>query len=364
MANPATNRLFGVDPLEITSETRFVWTSVHNAAFAAFTRTPEWTGTVPKTQVRLGGLLRQLGLQPFLGVVNRHGDSLRVIIEGKVLAKLRRTARGNRVGEDVRDQQEIIPEAVGRDEEAVARPAAARHPEHRVPVHQPAGRIPAPAPEDHEAGDRVRNADPVHARLDVHIPHLPPGQGCPIIISPNFNIDVESRSSYSADGTSSQLAQHHQHNKNHNKPSTPHQPDTKHLSSPPSTTATATTTTTPRLRPNEIGHFDPHHPDPGGHGGVRTGKRLVFVDMRAWFCHMDALCARGGWADTERRILELFPQLLAGAALRWWRCELSRRKRRALVAGGLRGVLGEMRDRFLPLGGRRKRESVVEKGLR
>lgn len=62
--------------------------------FAAFVRGAEWTSANPKSRCPLASLLRDLGLDPFLAVVNvATGQALRPIVEKKVRDKLYRVSR-------------------------------------------------------------------------------------------------------------------------------------------------------------------------------------------------------------------------------------------------------------------------------
>ncbi|KAK3686256.1 hypothetical protein B0T22DRAFT_518903 [Podospora appendiculata] len=105
----------------------------------------------------------------------------------------------------------------------------------------------------------------------------------------------------------------------------------------------------PRIKHEDVGHFDPHFDDPQGLGLVQDGKNLVFTDV---FCFKDRIDTfledEHTREEAQRQLLAQFQTLLAGPAVLWWNNELTPTDRRELRRCGLDAMMNALMDRFSP----------------
>ncbi|KAK6950436.1 hypothetical protein Daesc_008764 [Daldinia eschscholtzii] len=103
----------------------------------------------------------------------------------------------------------------------------------------------------------------------------------------------------------------------------------------------------PQLRREDIGRFNPGHPDERGVGMVTDGHTLIFTDVNLFVEHIESFLQNPTTAaSNETQILSWLETLLAGAAAAWWTSELTRLDRRALRLAGLSEILIDLERRF------------------
>ncbi|KAF3063728.1 hypothetical protein GL218_01392 [Daldinia childiae] len=122
---------------------------------------------------------------------------------------------------------------------------------------------------------------------------------------------------------------------------------TESISATQATRSILGTSSISQLRREDIGRFNPDHPDPNGVGMIIDGNTIIFIDIERFVERIESLIEdRDTAAANEKQIVLLFEVLLDGQAALWWSYELTYDYRRSLRQAGLVNMLTALKRRF------------------
>lgn len=111
--------------------------------------------------------------------------------------------------------------------------------------------------------------------------------------------------------------------------------------------ATSSSVVPTQITPEDIGKFNPHHPDLKEIGIVTSSSTIFFSDVNCFVDRINTFLENPTTASAnEKQILSMIQTLLNGPASLWWSNELTDRDRRSLRRAGLAAVLSALQERF------------------